>query len=467
MNKALNKALEKGNVGSNLKGFVVLFVLCIILLLLSFYFNNYFFVASIPFSFLFVYAFYITFSKVFSNYNYFKNEIEFLPDGNHFIKAFYNYETLTESVYVLNGKRNGISKILYKNGDVASETVYDNGLKSGNHKEYYESSLLKVDSCYRNNLKDGDLREYYDDGQLKIRRFYIDDKIDGEKEEYFKNGNLKIKEFYKSFQRHGIHNEYYENGQLKTSYGFDKGEQLSAQIYSIDRILLRKSIFIDNRYGDVYEYYDDGSLKLFNNQSKYTFYYPGIITPVVCCEINLIVNASNLNTKYKYSFNDLILNATEVWQEFRNDGAIETKLEFNFDRETIKELLIEEGIKGSYEIDEEIIEGDKYYMDHKKRVINNTDITLKKSSLVKTTNYNDVGDITQVFISEYKIIKSSVRNYHSIYAKDRLLNKEITYDTGMRGPPGMISHRTISFGDITSMYDIIEIEYPHILTLDS
>jgi antitoxin component YwqK of YwqJK toxin-antitoxin module len=93
-------------------------------------------------------------------YNQNKNKVS---EGKVFNKQFegewkYYHEDLssimTLELYV-NGKLNGIRKVLYKSGEIAEETTYKDGIKNGAYKSYAENGVVLEESIYKNNEYDG------------------------------------------------------------------------------------------------------------------------------------------------------------------------------------------------------------------------------------------------------------------------------------------------------------------------
>ena len=101
------------------------------------------------------------------------------------------------------------------NGFVYSEFgengKYINGKKDGIHKEWYEDGQIETEENWKlgdRNFDNYYLKEWWDNGQLFVnhnQKEYI---------HYFKNGHIMKEGKLKNGERIGIHKSYYSNGSL-------------------------------------------------------------------------------------------------------------------------------------------------------------------------------------------------------------------------------------------------------------
>lgn len=103
-----------------------------------------------------------------------------------------------------NGKIDGVRKVFYKDGKIASETHYVNGIKEGLHKQYAENGVVIEEIPYKNNQFNGwvvyrdrngkpTAEGRYEKGLKKgIWKFYEDGKlikeVDSESKEFIYRG---------------------------------------------------------------------------------------------------------------------------------------------------------------------------------------------------------------------------------------------------------------------------------------
>lgn len=103
-----------------------------------------------------------------------------------------------------NGKLEGVKKVFYKDGKIASETHYVNGVKEGVHKQYAENGVVIEEIPYKNNQFNGwviyrdrhgktTAEGKYEKGLKKgIWKFYEDGKlvkeVDSESKEFIYRG---------------------------------------------------------------------------------------------------------------------------------------------------------------------------------------------------------------------------------------------------------------------------------------
>lgn len=134
------------------------------------------------------------------------------------------------------GRKNGVWKEFYENGNLKTEITYRNDLKNGYQKEYdIEGKLLKVEKYINGDIvldakevASYEIRyDYYPDGSVKVMGSYLDNVAQGVRKEFGPDGSI-VKSYILSEgfvvgeglldaknRKQGHWKEYYESGQLQ------------------------------------------------------------------------------------------------------------------------------------------------------------------------------------------------------------------------------------------------------------
>ena len=96
------------------------------------------------------------------------------------VELLYNYK---------DGKRIGLHRDWYENGQLHNEFNYKDGVKDGLARRWHENGQLRIESNVKDDKKDGLLRYWSENGQLRIENNYKDDKLISEKC-FDEDGNL-------------------------------------------------------------------------------------------------------------------------------------------------------------------------------------------------------------------------------------------------------------------------------------
>ena len=92
---------------------------------------------------------------------------------------------------MVDGKKEGLWKLISSNGMLVEEGSYAGDQKTGEWKGYYENGQLKEVVTYSKNLENGPFKEYHKNGKLKTEGTYRDgDNEDGLLKEYDETGTL-------------------------------------------------------------------------------------------------------------------------------------------------------------------------------------------------------------------------------------------------------------------------------------
>lgn len=87
---------------------------------------------------------------------------------------------------------------------------------NGVYKEHYANGTLKAETPLRFGRRHGIQKQYYEDGNLSIIKEYKDGKAQISKQ-YYPSGELMVETFYdKDGYAHGLSRGYYKDGKLKS-----------------------------------------------------------------------------------------------------------------------------------------------------------------------------------------------------------------------------------------------------------
>lgn len=118
-------------------------------------------------------------------------EINKLREGEW---KFYDPKTdkpLSTEPYV-NGKINGVRKVVFANGTIAEEATYVNGVKDGAYKQYTEKGIVLEESTYKNDELHGPVTYRDAHGDIVSKGQFANNKKTG-KWQFFEKGK-KVKE---------------------------------------------------------------------------------------------------------------------------------------------------------------------------------------------------------------------------------------------------------------------------------
>lgn len=109
---------------------------------------------------------------------------------------------------------NGFITMYYKNGKIKGVTNFRNGKREGLRKLWYENGQIEYEIPFKDNQVNGILKQWYPNGKKKCESSHINGKLDGMTYIWYDNGQLGIEiEYYKN-NINGIHREWNQNGKL-------------------------------------------------------------------------------------------------------------------------------------------------------------------------------------------------------------------------------------------------------------
>jgi antitoxin component YwqK of YwqJK toxin-antitoxin module len=202
-------------------------------------------------------------------------EENFVADVKQGVTNYYTNDIKVKDVPFVNGKEEGVGKEYGKEGIIITITKYRNG---------YVATEERINRTDKFGKKQGIWRTFYDNGNTKREERYQDDKLDGYVKEFAADGNLLKTEKYEDgvyiknaaeLVRLDVKNEYYDNGKVKTSGTYKDGiPEGVTRIYSEDGLIIggktysngfvvAEGIYDERGYqqGKWKEYYNDGKLK--------------------------------------------------------------------------------------------------------------------------------------------------------------------------------------------------------------
>ena len=110
---------------------------------------------------------------------------------------YYDDQTILSSVEAYkDGKRHGLSKVYFLNGQVAAEIPYIDGLKTGDFTEYFSDGKVRMEGTYQDNTYTGEYIQYFPNGQPMIKGQYRAAVKDGQWIYYAEDGSIKAQQVY-------------------------------------------------------------------------------------------------------------------------------------------------------------------------------------------------------------------------------------------------------------------------------
>ena len=118
---------------------------------------------------------------------------------------------------------NGLNETYYNNGkgELKEKFTKKNGKKEGLYKTYYENGQLQSKYNFKNGKLDKSCKYWNDKGQLMSEKNYKEGEKDGPHKSWFENGQLHIEVNYVNGNQEGLPKYYSENGQLKDKMFLD------------------------------------------------------------------------------------------------------------------------------------------------------------------------------------------------------------------------------------------------------
>lgn len=275
---------------------------------------------------------------------------------NGYLKDRQEFNRLDEE-----GKKTGVWRTYFKNGDIASEIVYKAGQKNGLskvynqkgklidlqkmegdtlaghvdelviidlYKEFYPNGNLKLVGGLDNGKRNGIYREYDESGEIINGYIYKKDTLvaegiitgygiyEGEWTYYFKSGAIKAKGTYENSKKTGKWTYYYSNGKIEQTGTFSDNEQRGNWTWYYKNGQLKRQEFYNKNEkleGTVYEYDSLG------NEMTKGDYYNGIQEGPWFYHVNDFKEVGSFTMGYQDG----------VWKSYYKNGKLAFEGEYN------------------------------------------------------------------------------------------------------------------------------------------
>ncbi|MFZ2969307.1 MAG: hypothetical protein WA080_09675 [Sulfuricurvum sp.] len=108
----------------------------------------------------------------------------------------------------------GFITMYYKNGKIKEVTNFRNGKREGLRKLWYENGQIEYEIPFENNQVNGILRQWYSNGKKKSISNHVNGKLAGMSYVWYENGQLGIEIEYYQNNTIGIHRKWDQDGKL-------------------------------------------------------------------------------------------------------------------------------------------------------------------------------------------------------------------------------------------------------------
>jgi antitoxin component YwqK of YwqJK toxin-antitoxin module len=185
-----------------------------------------------------------------------------------------------------NGKRDGIWKKYYDNGDVRYEGEFKNGKEIGTFTFYNQGSSYPAIVKIFSNTSDTASVKFYDKTRIKTKgkmvgkkrvgkwiyyfadgkrvfseENYVDGVLHGVVKNYYDNGNLTEETYYKDGKKHGTSKIYTESGILIEDVNYENGKLNGlAKYFDIKGVIKEKGMYAYGERKGKWEFYIDGEI---------------------------------------------------------------------------------------------------------------------------------------------------------------------------------------------------------------
>lgn len=126
------------------------------------------------------------------------------------------------------GRRQGVWRYYYANGDIREEINYVNNLREGLNTKYFQGKKIHTEGNYLGGLKDGEYKRYFLSGQVAIEGKYFLGQRNGSWTEYYEDGQTKSEREYKKGIKEGNWKTYNRKGEKLTDITYKNGVDVNA-----------------------------------------------------------------------------------------------------------------------------------------------------------------------------------------------------------------------------------------------
>ncbi len=183
---------------------------------------------------------------------------------------YFENDKMSEEATYKNGILSGTSNLYYSSGKIKETGNFIDNKISGKVLFYNEMGVKIQESSYSNGEKLGLQIIFDEEGKINSEYYLAANNLkNGLEKVYFKNGKLKEERNFKMGLRHGKVKTYHESGKLEAEGNFanDKAHGPITTYFENGKIKYKAtfdttSLAENNLIGDLYEYNEDGSIKL-------------------------------------------------------------------------------------------------------------------------------------------------------------------------------------------------------------
>ncbi len=203
-----------------------------------------------------------------------------------FVVASFTAYSQKTNQFDANGKRDGIWRKFYDNGDLRYEGEFKSGKEVGTFTFYnqgssypaivkifskksdtasvkfYNKSRIKTKGKMVGKKRVGKWIYYFSDGKrIFSEENYVDGMLEGVVKNYYDNGNLTEETYYKGGKKHGSSKIYTENGVLIEDVNYANGKLNGlAKYFDIKGVIKEKGMYADGAREGKWEFYIDGEV---------------------------------------------------------------------------------------------------------------------------------------------------------------------------------------------------------------
>lgn len=245
-----------------------------------------------------------------------KKQGHWMVKGKDKPNTCYTSNQTIETGFYKDGRKTGIWKEYFCNGNLKNELVFENGRPSGPAKMYYENGKIQESGMWQNNRWVGEHLLYFDNGQIQMKKFYNEKgKRDGKQFYYFESGKIAIIDYTKDGKSDSSKN-YFESGKIE-----------GISYYKNDKCDSCKTYFEDGKTEKVF--YRDSIKIIYNAKGEIAFSFD--CKKVECdCKANFSATTPNVVQNYNTTlYNEYQnYNTTGFFYHYHGNGKVSFKAEY-------------------------------------------------------------------------------------------------------------------------------------------
>jgi antitoxin component YwqK of YwqJK toxin-antitoxin module len=163
-------------------------------------------------------------------------------------KPGYGIGQLFEEGRYINGKRTGVWRRYWPNGNVMSEITYQMGRPRGEYRTFYPNGKVEELGSWDLDRNTGKFQRWHPNGQLAQDFVFNDHGVrDGEQKYYHENGQLAVQVTVEEGREDGTLKRYAASGELQQVAQFNDGVIDAANSRYIKRIPRADEVKVDNK----------------------------------------------------------------------------------------------------------------------------------------------------------------------------------------------------------------------------